>query len=231
MTSSSRPSIRPATYPRTPAAVRAHPLSLCALAAFAILSGCTRSASTAIRHPMQVGQIEPHQVINPHPSEEQSYLLPAGTLNNSAQLVQLDDQNVCIDLRLQRIDDGNGQMWTPLENWDIELETAEGQRIRQGVAQSMQPASQQFQGRTPQRVVVGEQEECVRQNKSGRCTRWERRPITEVRWLPGIVTVTSGGGNICFTHGGAVSLKTTGIKLKLERPAIRLFFEWLFTAV
>jgi hypothetical protein len=193
-------------------------------------AACTRVATTAIRHPMQVGQVDENHVAVPQPVTESTYALPAGTLNNQAQLTRVDAEALCAQVWLKEPHDGQGPAPDPWDHWYYELETGDGQRLRDGRARLSQPTAQQYPGRVPQEVVVAVRDECVEESEDGRCRAWEQRPITETQWVPGIVTVVAGGAQICFPNDGRVSPATTSLKLKLSRPAVGVHFEWLFAS-
>lgn len=197
------------------------------------LLGClNRTVITTIRHPLQTGQVDPNTVPHTYANQENNYALPPGTLNDEASLVQMDSSAACFDVTLNFIDDGEGQSWTDLRNWEITLDANPGDiRIVQPTVELYEPSAQQFQGQAPQEVEVGRSEECVKRDRNDRCTRWENRPIYETQWLPAIITVVTGGGRICFGNGGHVTTNTTSVKLNLHRPGRTVAFEWEFEPI
>jgi len=205
-------------------------VSLLALAA----SGCfvDRTVATTIHNPLETGQIDQNVIPHQYARQERNYALPAGSLNDQASLTRLDAEAVCFDVQLRAITSENGQTWSDLRNWNPTLALAPGEAVIEGpTIQMSQNTAQQFAGRVPQRTQTGTQRVCTNRNRQHQCSRWENRPVYQTLWVPGTVTVITGGGSICFPNGGQVTLATQAIDLRLTRTARSMNFEWDFESI
>ncbi len=196
-------------------------------------AGCvSRTVVTTIPHPMQTGQITQNRIAHEHRNDENNQALPAGTLNDSAEIVRMDAEAVCFDVLFTYVDSGEGQTWTDLRNWEITLDLPGGQRMVQPNIQLAEAVAQQYDGRIRQQVQTGVQKNCLAYDaQSGQCVQWEEQPVYQWRWVPGVVTVVSGGGGVCFGNQGFVTTATTELKLNLHRTGRTVAFEWEFASL
>ena len=194
-------------------------------------TACTRTVSTTIPHPMTAG-LTANEIPISYAGTERQRGLPPGTLADTGQITQLDATTMCFAVRLSDIDEGRGTTWTALENFTITLDTDTAQnelRVENPTLQNVQPVAQSFNGLNPQRQQTGVRRRCVDENDQGQCREWRQEPIYETVYVPGIVSVVTGGGSICFGNQGFVTPQTSRMELRLERPAYTVTFEWNFT--
>ncbi|MCA9575278.1 MAG: hypothetical protein R3B40_12075 [Polyangiales bacterium] len=222
------------TFRRAPLA-----LSLLLAATSALLGGCFRHAEviTTIGNPFVAGGVMPNDVQHLHASTENQRRIPAGSLTDQASLTRMDESAACFHVELRAIDEGNGQTWTDLRNWNVSLLVDNVEMVDPNI-ELHPPQHAQYQGVSLQTVVVGERRVCVDERGRERpantvtqanpCGRWESRPITESRWLPAIVTVTTAAGEVCFQNQGYLTANSTQVTLKMERARRRLDFTWEF---
>lgn len=204
-----------------------------------LLGGCFRHAEviTTIGNPFVVGGVMPNEVQHLFASTEQQRQIPAGSLTDLAILTQMDASSACFNVQLRALDDGGGQTWTDLRNWDVSLLVDNLEMVEPTIELSA-PQHNQYNGVSLQEVVVGQRQVCVDANGNERppqtvtqenpCGRWESRNITESRWMPAIVTVTTASANVCFQNQGHLTASTTAITLKMQRVRRRLDFTWEF---
>ena len=190
-----------------------------------------RTVTTTIRHPMQVGQIDQNRVPHSYPSKENQHGLPAGSLDDEASLVRMDAEAVCFDVKLRSMDLGNG--WEDLRNWEVTMTSGEDIRLAGPTVQQHQPQVQQFNGLIAQEVQTGTWiRECTSRNRDGSCNRWEQRPETQIDYVPGIVTVQTGGGMVCFgNQQGHINTSIAAIALSMTRNGQTRNFEWEFESI
>jgi hypothetical protein len=201
-----------------------------ALLAIFSLTGCVRDvAVTTVPNPAVSGVSADTRVAVSYPLQESQRGLPVGTLDDEATITSFDANQVCVGIALRAVDEGAGESWSVLENFDISLETSDGRRLTPATYQASEATMQQYQGYVPTEVVVRVDRVCTQQNPQGQCTRWTDQPVTETQWLPGIVHVHTGGGGLCFQHAGAINPATQSIRLALRRTARRVDFQWSFT--
>ncbi|NOY92573.1 MAG: hypothetical protein GXP55_15375 [Deltaproteobacteria bacterium] len=193
------------------------------------------TVATTIHNPLETGQIDQNVIPHQYPRQERNYALPAGSLNDQATLTRLDAEAVCFQVDLRAITTENGQTWSDLQNWNPTLALSPGETVLQGPTIQLSPSSaQQYAGRVPIRTQTGSEQVCTRRTgprNNRRCDRWETRPIYQTRWVPGTVTVVTGGGSICFPNGGQITLATQAIDLRLRRTARSMNFEWDFQSI
>lgn len=176
------------------------------LTAAVLVSACGATTYTQIRHPLQVGQVDPNEVPFENTRQERGRQLPAGTLVDSAQLVTLDPNQICLrtevwgtDLEPERADynqysivlvaDDNGVENVPT---NVQLE---------------QPQMMQYPG--IRRVYRG-----------GYSSVGQRH----------MYTITRQPATICFQNGGFVTPSTTHLTLELRGRRVNLNFEWDFVS-
>lgn len=201
------------------------------LLAVVALMGCTRSVTTTIRHPLQVGQLDANRIPLTYHATERQRGLPIGVLNDEAEILELTPERVCFDVSLAAIADDGVESWTDLRNFEIGLDAGSELHIVSPEIVDHQPTAQQYHGLNPQEQLTGYRQVCAEENRNDECVRWERQPVYETVYVPGIVTVHNGGGQICFGNVNYITPATEGIKLVLRRPALGLEFEWLFESI
>lgn len=207
--------------------------------ASSLLGGCFRHSEviTTIANPFAAGGVMPNEVQQLSTNTEQQRQIPAGSLTDQAILTQMDANSACFNVQLRAIDEGGGQTWTDLRNWDVSLLVDNLEMVDPTIELSP-PVHNQYNGVSQQEVVVGQRQVCVDGNGNERppqsvtqqnpCGRWESRNITEWRWMPAIVTVTTASANVCFQNQGHLTASTTAITLKMQRARRRLDFTWEF---
>jgi len=197
-----------------------------------LLGGCvSRTVVTTIPHPMQTGEIPANRISHQRVNDESHMALPPGTLDNSAEITRMDTEAVCFDTVLNWVDDGDGQTWTDLRNWEITLDLPNNARMVQPTVQLYEPSAQQYDGRVHQQVQTGVRDVCVGTDPKGACVAWEQRPVYQWQWVPGIVTVVTGGGGICFDNQGYVTPATSEITLNLHRTGRTVSFAWELSSI
>jgi hypothetical protein len=192
----------------------------------ALTAGCMhRAVVAAIPHPMTTGQLDATMIQHEYPSVESGRGLPPGALSDSASITRMDAEAICFDVHLRQIDEGNGEIWTVLDNWSIGV-LSDDVAIGDGTAQTDDQVAQVYQGLNPVEVQTGQQRVCTQTNAQGRCTRSQTQPITETQMLPGPVTVVTGGGTICFPNQGRVTPATQRLRLQMRIRSRTRDFEW-----
>ncbi|MCA9536899.1 MAG: hypothetical protein KC593_24620 [Myxococcales bacterium] len=216
-------------------------LSVLPLAVTAVLglSGCFRHAEviTTIGNPFVVGGVMPNTVQQLHASTENQRQIPPGSLTDEAILTRMDESAACFSVSLRAIDEGSGQTWTDLRNWNVSLLVDNVEMVDPAI-ELHPPEHNQYQGVSWQQVQVGQRTVCVDRNgverapntitQANPCGRWETRPIMEGRWLPALVTVTTATGEVCFQNQGYLTASSAQVTLKMERARRRLDFTWEF---
>ncbi len=203
---------KPLARPTRPFARARHVLVVTSLAlASALALGCFRHSEvvTTMGNPFVVGGVMPNEIQQLYASTERNRALPPGSMTDKAVLTQMDANAVCFQVELRALDEGGGQTWTDLRNWDVSLLTGEIEMVEPSI-ELYPPTHNQYNGRTRQQVQVGQRQVCVDDRGRERpqrtvtqaapCTRWETRPITESRWVPAILTVTTASANVCFQN-------------------------------
>jgi len=204
-----------------------------------MLGGCFRHAEviTTISNPFVAGGVMPNEVQHLYASTEQQRQLPAGSMTDLASLTQMDASAACFNVQLRALDEGGGQTWTDLRNWDVSLLVDNLEMVDPAIELSA-PQHSQYNGVSLQDVVVGQRQVCLDANGVERapqtvtpenpCGRWERRNITESRWMPAVLTVTTASASVCFQNQGHLTASTAAITLKMQRARRRLDFTWEF---
>lgn len=173
-----------------------------------VLAACGATSFVTIRHPLQVGQVDPNQVPFENAREERRRRLPAGTLVDQAQLLTLTAEQICIRVTIWgtqiEADRSNFQ------NYSIVLVAdSEGVENPPQNVQLEQASFGQFQG--TRGVYRGGY-------------RAQRQSFT--------YQITHQPATLCFANGGFVTPSTTHLTLELRgsRRGTNLNFEWDFTS-
>lgn len=202
---------------------------LTVLAAGALVSatGCVRAISIDIPHPLTRGGVAPNRIPNPDEADSETYGLPYGTFQDEASLVSLDAQQACFAVSLRT--DGDHPDRATLSYWRVFLRgdpNIENMSPNFGpaMAQSVQP----MQGSVARQQYAGTYTTCTRYSYGTRC---EQHPRYITVRVPAIVNVITGGGTVCFAHGGTINRATQQITLHLDDPnnvGRRIAFRWRF---
>ncbi len=191
-----------------------------------LTAGCMhRAVVAAIPHPMTTGRMDETMIQHEYPSAENGRGLPAGALSDTASITRMDAEALCFDVRLRQIDEGGGEIWAVLEKWGIAL-LADDVEITGASAETDDQVAQVYQGLNPVEVQTGQQTVCAQSDAQGRGTRYQTRPITETRMIPGPVTVVTGGGELCFPNEGRVTPATQRVRLEMRIRSRTRDFEW-----
>jgi hypothetical protein len=210
---------------------RAHrgALALTALMALAALgaSGCVNAVTVQIGHPLTRGGVPQNRIVQAD-EDRASYLgLPPNTFRNEASLVALDAQRACFALSL-RIDGDHANLANPAD-WRVYLRGDPNIENTEPVFGP--PAAQQvtpMAGSIPRQQLAGYTTNCTRIGSGVRCSQNPR--YVTVRY-PATINVVSGGGTVCFVHGGSVNRATEQLTLHMDDPnnaLHRLAFRWRF---
>jgi len=200
---------------------------LVAAAFFGAGTGCVRAVSIDIPHPLTRGGVVPNRIPHVDVDTAAYFGLPYGTFNREASLVSLDAQQACFAVTL-RSDGDHGDLAT-LSAWRVFVRGDPNIELMSPVfgpaaAQNVLP----MQGSVPQQRYAGTYTTCTRYSYGVQCTNHPRYITVRV---PAIVNVVTGGGAVCFPHGGTMNRATQQITLHLDDPgnvSRRLAFRWRF---
>lgn len=189
-------------------------LSLLVLSALVFLGACGTTTFVTIRHPLQVGQVDPNQVPYQSAREERRRRLPAGTLVDQAELVSLTPDQICVRVSI----------------WSTQIEPARSDFNTYSVVLVTDTAGVE---NAPQNVQL--EQPIVSQYQGIRAVRGARRGRygTSSARVPFMYQVTQQPATMCFANGGFVTPATTHLTLELRGAARRganINFEWDFTS-
>jgi hypothetical protein len=197
---------------------------VCAAAAILFAAaGCASSATIYMPNPLTGAAIPPHQIVQIDRAMEMGSGLPTGTLAHEAKLAALDQQRVCFQVVL-RVDGAHRQL-ADLRAWRAVLELAESENTS---AVFFASSPQQREGHQAVAASVATRSERVCDARGENCVFKDvvvRTPESTV------VDVVTGGGEVCFPHGGQITNRTDSITLALRDPASvvhRVKFTWSF---
>jgi hypothetical protein len=210
--------------------MRTLPLLLLLVLLAALAGGCTRSATTQIRNPAQIGYVEPNKVVISYARIESNYGLPPGSLNEEASLVSYDPSGACFNVSLNNLEDAAAL--ADIAAYDIQL-LADDSPLPPGTVQPGGVTATVHQGLVPETQQTGTSTSCVRTNPNTQaCEQWDTQPTYSTYMVPGPVTVYSGAGNVCFPNNGALHPGTQEVALEFRSaanvPRHRFTFEWRF---
>ena len=173
-----------------------------------LLSACGATTYVTIRHPLQVGQVDPNNVPFESTREERRRGLQRGTLVDQAQLISLTPEQICVrvsvwatQLEPQRADFNTYSIVLVADNADVE-----------NPPQNVQLEQSSYAQYPGTRGVYRGGYRSVRQAFTYQLTQ---QPAT-----------------LCFANGGFATPATTHLTLEL-RGAVRgtnINFEWDFTS-
>lgn len=197
------------------------------VAAALATGGCVHAVTVQIPNPLTRGLV-PNRIPNEDQSTANYFGLPYNTFTSEASLVSLDAQRACFNVVL-RVDGEHAPLATPA-NWRTFMRGDPNiENMEPIFGPPAQQQMQQMQGSIPRQRFAGYYTSCTRYSYGTQCTQ-QPRYIT-VR-EPAIITVITGGGSVCFAHGGTVNPRTEQITLHLDdqqNVSRRLAFRWRFT--
>lgn len=176
------------------------------------LAGCGGTTTyVTIRHPLQVGGVDPNQVPFENAREERNRQLPGGVLVDQAQLVTLTPDQICLHVSVWS--DQLEPARSNLAGYRIAL-TADQQDVENSGAQLQleQPSIAQYQGVRRQARYTG--------------------GVAVVRAYaePFVWQITQQPAMLCFPNGGFITPATTHLTLELAGAGNRINFEWVFNS-
>jgi hypothetical protein len=178
--------------------------------ALLLLAACGgRTYYVTIRHPLEVGAVDPNQVMFDQSREENQRQLPPGALLDQAELVSLTPEQICVrvtiwsdQLEPQRSDYNSYRIALLNDQGGVENTTAQ--------IQMMPPSMNAFQGVRRQARFTG--------------------GVTVVRAYaqPFVWQITQNPAQLCFQNGGFVTPATTRLVLEMGNAGAgnRMNFEW-----
>jgi hypothetical protein len=194
--------------------------------ALATAGGCVHAVTVQIPNPLTRGLVA-NRVPNPDESTARYFGLPDNVFTSEASLVSLDPQRACFNVVL-RVDGEHANLATP-QAWRTFMRGAPNiENMEPIFGQPAQQQLAQMQGSIPRQRFAGYYTTCTRYSYGTQCSQ-QPRYIT-VR-EPAVITVVTGGGAVCFAHGGTVNPRTEQITLHMDDPntvARRLAFRWRF---
>ena len=178
------------------------------LAAALALGACTTTSYVTIRHPLQVGQVDPNTVPFESRRQERRRGLPAGTLVDEAQLLSLTPEQICVRTSV----------------WGTQLEP---QRADYNTYSIVLVADNAGVENAPQQVQL-EQARVVQY----RGFRGVYRGGYSSTRVPFVYQLTQQPATLCFANGGFVTPNTTHLTLEMRGPqrGTNLDFEWEFAS-
>lgn len=196
-------------------------------AAVATTGGCVSAVTITIPNPLTRGLVA-NRIPNADESTASYFGLPYGTFTSEASLVSLDPQRACFNVVL-RVEGSHAQNATPA-NWRTFLRGDPNVENMEPIFGPPAPQqAMQMQGSIPRQRFAGYYTTCTRYSYGTRCSQ-QPRYIT-VR-EPAIITVITGGGSVCFAHGGQITPRTEQVTLHLDdqqNVSRRLAFRWRFS--
>lgn len=197
-----------------------------------LLGACSSTHYVRIRHPLHVGQVDPNSVPFEARREESPRGLPAGTLVDEAQLVEVTPERICLHTTLWTLDEVNPERGV-YQNYNIALlNDQEGVEMSNAQIQLEQPITQAYNGHIARREQVGTRRVCASYRGQGRrrhCVRYRREPVYQTRYYPHVWQVTQHPATMCFGNGGFITPSTTRVALEVDgRGPGSMTFEWQF---
>lgn len=182
---------------------------LIALILFVLTACGGRAYYVTIRHPLEVGAVDPNQVIFDQSREENGRQLPPGALLDQAELITLTPEQICIrttiwsdQLEPQRSDYNAYRIALLNDEGGVENTSAQ--------IQMLPPSMNAYQG--------------VR--RSARFTGGVR--VVRSYAEPFVWQITQNPATLCFPNGGFVTPATTRLTLEMGNAGAgnRMSFEW-----
>lgn len=170
----------------------------------AVVVACGATTYVRIRHPLQVGQVDPNQVPFENAREERRRRLPAGTLVDSAQLLELTPEQICLRTNI----------------WSTQLEPERSDYNQYSIVLVGDDSGVE---NAPSQVQL-EQPTMATYNGIRRVYRGGYGASA----VPHTYTVTHQPAVLCFQNGGFVTPSTTHLTLELRGQRVNINFEWDF---
>lgn len=177
-----------------------------------LASACGPGIDVVIRNPIATRQVTANTITKPHRWQENRRGLPVGALSDSAQLLSVDEQQICFGVtmhELAAIDPNSAR---------AKMSASKGLFQDQPTAYPNQPTVRTYQGLIPVRVPAGWQTYCAARNYNNYCVRWEQRQMYATVWRSGPVNVYESSMRMCFPNGGAVNALTEWVSLNIKAP-------------
>ncbi len=195
----------------------------------ALLAGaCSSTHYVHIRHPLQVGQVDPNSVPFEARHDESPRGLPAGVLVDQASLTEVTPERICLQTNLWSLDEVDPQRGVYQSYRIALLNDQDGVEMTNAQVQLEQPTVQAYNGQIAQRVLSGYQQVCA-QYRNRRCVQWRRQPVYRTIYVPHVWQVANHPATMCFGNGGFVTPSTTRVALEMngQGPG-SMIFEWEF---
>ncbi len=199
------------------------------LAAAALtLGACASTHYVTIRHPLQVGQVDPNEVPFEARRAETAQGLQRGTLVDTATLTEVTPDRICARTNLWSIDELDGGRGV-YQNYRITLRNdVEDVENTDAQIQLEQPTMTPAQGHIAERVHAGWRRVCA-STRNGHCVRYNRVEVHRTIYVPHVWNVSNNGATICFPNGGFITPATTRVALSVDGQGPgEMIFEWQF---
>ena len=202
--------------------------SLWLVALALVLGACSSTHFVSIRHPLQVGQVDPNEVPFEARRVARAHGLPQGSLVDTATLTEVTPERICVQTSLWSIDEIDGGRGV-YQNYRITLRSdQEDIENTDAQVQVTQPTITPMQGHVAQQVPAGWRRVC-RARRNGRCVSWRRQRVYRTVYVPHVFNVANNGASICFANGGFITPATTRVALSVDGQGPgEMVFEWQF---
>ncbi|MGE0785939.1 MAG: hypothetical protein AB7S26_09645 [Sandaracinaceae bacterium] len=189
---------------------------------------CSSTHYVEIRHPLQVGQVDPNSVPFEALREERPRGLPGGTLVDEAHLTEVTPERVCAGMNLWSLDEVNVARGDYNEFRIALLNDQDGVEVDTGTVQLEQPITQGYQGHIARQVPVGWRNVC-NSYRNGRCVSYRQERVWRTIYEPHVWQVTNHPATVCFPNGGFVTPSTSRVAIEMDGHGPgRMVFEWQF---
>ncbi len=195
----------------------------------ALLAGaCSSTHYVHIRHPLQVGQVDPNEVPFNARHDESPRGLPAGTLVDVASLTEVTPERICLHANLWSLDEVDPERGVYQSYRIALLNDQDGVEMTDAQIQLEQPMSQAYNGHIAQQIQDGWRNVCA-QYRNRSCVRWNREPVYRTIYIPHVWQVTNHPATMCFNNGGFITPATTRLALEVDGQGPgNMVFEWQF---
>lgn len=183
-------------------------LTLVLVGAALLLGACGSTTFVTIRHPLQIGQVDPNNVPFENTREERRRRLPGGTLVDEAQLLTLTPEQICVRVTV----------------WGTDLEPERAAFQSYSIVLVADHAGVE---NAPQNVQL-EQASYMQVQGTRNVYRggYSSTPTSHVYQL------TRQPAQLCFANGGFVTPSTSHLTLELrgQGRGTNINFEWDFAS-
>jgi len=189
---------------------------------------CSSTHYVHIRHPLQVGQVDPNAVPFENSFAENERGLPGGTLVDEASLTEVTPERVCAHVRLWSVETNPER--GIFQNYQVSLlNDQDGVENSQAQISPEQPVTTPMQGHIARTIQTGTRQVCSYYNSRGYCTGWTTQPVYQTYYEPHVWQVTSYPASLCFQNGGFVTPSTTRISLDFDpsQGGGNFVFQWV----